>query len=326
MTLSDRVVDHLAGVADRPVVPGGRYEILDRLGQGGMGTVYRVLDRSLGREVALKVLSTPWATGVDAGRLLREAQILATLEHPGIVPVHDVGSLADGRAFYTMRRVQGQRLDDARAAAPPLADLLRMFYRVCETVAYAHAHGILHRDLKPQNIMLGPFGEVLLMDWGVAKLRRGEDDRRAGDRPVPPLGDADTLPGTVVGTRGYMAPEQAAGEVALVDERTDVYGLGAVLHFLLEGRAPPERGPAPAPAPLRSIAAKAMAADPAARYPSVSELMADLARYADGERVLAHPETVGRRLGRVVFRYRVAIALVLAYLVMRGALLFVRGI
>jgi serine/threonine protein kinase len=326
MTLSDRALEHLASVADRPVVPGGRYEILDRLGQGGMGTVYRALDRSLGREVALKVLSAPWATGADAGRLLREAQILATLEHPGIVPVHDVGSLADGRAFYTMRGVQGQRLDAARAAAPPLADLLRMFYRVCETVAYAHSHGILHRDLKPQNIMLGPFGEVLLMDWGVAKLRRGDDDRGAGDRSVPRGDNADTLPGTVVGTRGYMAPEQAAGAVALVDERTDVYGLGAVLHFLLEGRAPPERGAAPVPAPLRSIAAKAMSAEPAERYPSAAELMADLARYTDGAPVLAHPETVLRRVGRVASRYRVAIALVLAYLAMRGALLFFRGV
>ena len=326
MTLSDRTLEHLATVADRPVVSGSRYEILDRLGQGGMGTVYRARDLSLGREVALKVLSAPWIAGADAGRLLKEAQILARLEHPGIVPVHDVGTLADGRAFYAMRRVQGRRLDVARAASPPLPDLLRMFYRVCETVAYAHAHGILHRDLKPQNIMIGPFGEVLLIDWGVAKLLRGQETPEAGSVPAAPGADGDTLPGTVVGTLGYMAPEQAAGEVALVDERTDVFGLGAVLHFLLEGRPPPERGAAAVPAPLRSIAAKATTADPAARYQSASELMADLARYADGEPVLAHPESIARRAGRVVSRYRVAIALVLAYLAMRGALLLFRGV
>src|SRR5688572_9597705 len=142
MPLSDAAVSHLASVTDRPVVPGGRYQILGHLGQGGMGTVYLARDHLLDREVALKAISAPWLDG-SGDQLLGEAQVLAALEHPGIVPVHDVGRLEDGRSFYTMRRVRGRRLDRVRAEDPPLADLLRTFYRVCETVVYAHANGIL---------------------------------------------------------------------------------------------------------------------------------------------------------------------------------------
>jgi serine/threonine protein kinase len=293
-------------------VPGDRYEILGHLGQGGMGTVYLARDHVLGRDVALKALSAPWIAAAG-DELLREAQVLATLEHPGIVPVHDVGRLADGRLFYTMRRVQGSRLDKVRAADPPLADLLRTFYRVCETVAYAHARGILHRDIKPQNIMLGPFGEVLLLDWGVAKvlapgIGTGLEAGAAGPAE------------TAVGTRGYMAPEQAAGRDALVDERTDVYALGAVLHFLLEGPAQPP------PAPLRSVVARAMAGEPAQRYATVADLMADVASFMEGRAVSAHPEGLVRRAGRVLSRYRVAAALIAAYVVARAALLLLAGI
>ncbi len=312
--LSDAALAHLASVTDRPVVPGDRYEIKGRLGQGGMGTVYLARDHLLGRDVALKALSAPWVAE-SGDRLLKEAKVLAALEHPGIVPVHDVGRLADGRAFYTMRLVQGERLDKARAAEPSLAELLRTFYRVCETVAYAHANGILHRDIKPQNIMLGPFGEVLLMDWGVAAMLRAGEAVTDG----------------AVGTRGYMAPEQAAGEAGTVDERTDVYALGALLHFLLEGRAPLTEGESSpntsgakaGPAALRSIATKAMSVEPSRRYGSAAELMADVASYMEGGAVGAHPEGLARRAGRLVSRYRVAIALVAAYLIARAVLLLV---
>jgi serine/threonine protein kinase len=300
--LSDAALAHLASVTDRPAVPGGRYEILGRLGQGGMGTVYQARDHRLGREVALKALSAPWLDG-SGDQLLREAQVLAALEHPGIVPVHDVGRLEDGRAFYTMRLVRGRRLDKVRAENPALGDLLRTFYRVCETVAYAHANGILHRDIKPHNIMLGPFGEALLMDWGVATLLGGA------------MGIAGTEAG--VGTRGYMAPEQAAGKGAQVDERTDVYALGAVLCFLLEGRAP---------AALRSIAAKAMAPEPAARYSTVADLMADTARWMEGRAVSAHTEGPLRRMARVLHRHRVAATLVAAYVIVRILLLLLAGV
>ena len=303
--LSDAALGHLASVTDRPIVPGGRYEIVGHLGQGGMGTVYRARDRVLGREVALKVLSAPWAVE-SADRLPREARVLATLEHPGIVPVHDLGRLADGRPFYTMRLVRGRRLDRVRAEASPLADLLRTFYRVCETVAYAHAHGILHGDIKPQNIMLGPFGEVLLMDWGLARLLRAETGS----------------PGEGVGTRGFMAPEQAAGGQARLDQRADIFALGAVLGFLLEGGS----GSNSVPAALRSIVAKATAPEPSSRYPGVTELMADLASFMEGRAVRAHPEGPARRALRVLSRYRVAAALVAAYLVARALLLLLAGV
>ena len=236
--LSDAALAHLASVTDRPVVPGDRYEIKGRLGQGGMGTVYLARDHLLDRDVALKALSAPWVAE-SGDRLLKEAKVLAALEHPGIVPVHDVGRLADGRAFYTMRLVQGQRLDKARAAEPSLAELLRTFYRVCETVAYAHANGILHRDIKPQNIMLGPFGEVLLIDWGVAAMLRAGEAVTDG----------------AVGTRGYMAPEQAAGEAGTVDERTDVYALARSCIFCWKaGRRSPKESHhpiRPVPRPVR---------------------------------------------------------------------------
>src|SRR5688572_20244642 len=133
-----------------------------------MGTVYRARDRELGRDVALKVIRLPEASPDVAARILREARTLAQLEHPGIVPVHDVGRLPDGRAFYAMKLVRGAPLD---ALPPtPLVERLRIVERISEAVAFAHAHGVIHRDLKPQNVMVGPFGEVLVMDWGVAKL------------------------------------------------------------------------------------------------------------------------------------------------------------
>lgn len=318
MPLSDAALSHLASVTDRPVVPGGRYEILGHLGQGGMGTVYLARDHLLGREVALKAISAPWLDG-SGDQLRGEARVLAALEHPGIVPVHDVGRLEDGRAFYTMRRVSGRRLDEVRAEEPPLADLLRTFYRVCEAVAYAHANGILHGDIKPQNIMLGPFGEVLLMDWGVARVIRGA----AGA-----VGPRDPA----VGTRGYMAPEQAEVAGAPVDERTDVYALGAVLSFLLDGHAPavacdaPRTGESRAPAALRSIAAKAMAPEPAARYAAVADLMADTAAWMEGRPVSAHAESPLHRMGRMLYRHRVAATLVAAYVVIRTLLLLLAGV
>ena len=133
---------------------------------------------SLDRDVALKVLARRPRRRQAAARLEREAQILARLEHPGIVPVHDAGMLADGRVFYVMKLVRGERLEEARTGAP-IAEALRLFLRVCETVGFAHAHGVVHRDLKPSNIMVGPFGEVLVLDWGIARVRRSPDDGRS---------------------------------------------------------------------------------------------------------------------------------------------------
>jgi serine/threonine protein kinase len=332
--LSDAALRHLREVVDLPDLSATPYEIVETLGRGGMGTVYRALDRRLDREIALKVVQYPEGTaGEDVDRLLREARVLARLEHPGIVPVHDAGLLPDGRAYYAMKRVRGQRLDEY-AATVPLTERLRAFERICEAVAFAHAHGVIHRDLKPENVMVGPFGEVLVMDWGVAKVmpRLGAPPENphpalfspAFGPPYPPpspgeegRGGEGTAHGTILGTPGYMAPEQERGEVVRIDERTDVWALGAILAFLLAGAEPAR--------PLAAIRRRAMAEEPEGRYPKVEELAADLSRYLAGLPVGAHREGLLERAGRFVRRYRMPIVLILAYLIMRALLILWLG-
>jgi eukaryotic-like serine/threonine-protein kinase len=281
--LSDAAIARLRGLEDRPDFAATRYDVLEEIGRGGMGIVFRGRDRELGRDVAIKV--TAWSTDGDAERLRREARTLAALEHPGIVPVHDVGQLPDGRVFTVMMLVRGERLDVC-AARLPLYDRLRLFDRVCDTMSFAHARGVIHRDLKPANIMIGPFGQVLVLDWALYG-----------------------------GTDGYMAPEQARGNV---DARSDVYALGAILDGLAG-----ETG-SRIMRPLKSVIDRARASDPEARYQDVTELAADVRRFVDGAAVAAHKETVLERTRRVARIYRTPIALVLAYLVMRGLLLFWR--
>jgi serine/threonine protein kinase len=293
---SDATLAHLCKVADWPDLSGTRYEVLDKVGQGGMGSVFRAYDRELDREVALKVLNALPDNPDAPARMMAEARITARLEHPGIVPVHDAGVLADGRFFYAMKLVGGKRLDEQVERTTPLAERLRLFLKVCDAVAFAHAHGILHRDLKPQNVMIGPFGEVLVLDWGVAK----------------DIGVGPAAAGVVLGTPGYMAPEQAAGEA--VDERADVYALGAILHFLLGGRTIPRA--------LESVCRKALAAERAARYPTVTDLAAEIADYLAGRRVKAYPESPLGTALRLATTYRTVLLLLLAYLVMRILLLF----
>ena len=167
--ISDKTIQRLRHVAELPDFTGTHYRLLERVAHGGMGVVWLALDEKLDRRVALKVLDV---SGEE------EARILAKLEHPGIVPVHDVGRLADGRVFYTMKYIEGDRLDRHVASISSVPERLRIVHRICEAVAFAHAHGVLHRDLKPENIMVGPFGEVLVMDWGLAMLLR---DRTPGE-------------------------------------------------------------------------------------------------------------------------------------------------
>jgi len=294
--ISDRAIDRLRDAAAWPELDD-RYAITGVAGRGGMGTVYVARDRILQRDVAVKVLDVADLKGARAARLTREAHILARLDHPGIVPVHDAGVLPDGRTFYVMKLVRGRRLDEVLAAGAPLALRLDLFARVLEAVAFAHAHGVVHRDLKPENIMAGSFGEVFVMDWGVAQD-----------------GAADAEP-AVVGTPGFMPPEQAGA--GAVDARADVFALGAVLSLVLGGQPPP---------PLAAIAAKAQHADPAARYQAVEQLAADLHRFRNQEPVSAYRESMVERGLRVYRRYELPILLLVAYIVMRFVLLVVGGV
>ena len=321
--LSDQALDRLRVAADTPDLSGTGYVLLDKLGAGGMGSVFRVEDTALGRQVALKVLGIVDSSGEFGARLLREARIIAQLEHPGIVPVHNVGTLPDGRVFYTMKLVQGRRLDQHRDELGGVPERLRTFQKICEAVSFAHAHQVLHRDLKPQNIMVGHFGEVLVMDWGLAKLLNAEIPAESNpSRKIrlqqQPLSDADTAHGVVLGTPGYMAPEQARGDVDGVGPRADVYSLGAVLRFLLDDSGRASKA-------LSAIASKAMAEDEQQRYGSVEELANDIAHYLDGLPVSAYPEGPMARLWRWVVKNSAWILLIVAYLVMRALFILWRG-
>jgi serine/threonine-protein kinase len=261
--VSDQALGRLRQAVDWPDLAKTRYEAVREIGRGGMGVVYEAWDRELCRPVALKVLASAASDPETAERLRREAQIIAGLEHPGIVPVHDVGTLPDGRIFYAMKLVTGARLDRLVLGGRPLPELLRIFVRITEPLAFAHARGVVHRDLKPENLMVGSFGEVLVMDWGIAKrvLEEGSAPGVLRDGNGP-----ETAHGTVLGTPGYMAPEQSRG--GAIDARTDVFALGGILHFILTGVAPSseDRGSGTRPPrPLEAVCAKALSEDPAER-------------------------------------------------------------
>ena len=320
--LSDKVVARLQDEMQAPDLAGTRYQFVRYLARGGMGSVWLAEDTVLQRHVALKVLDIAAPAGDLAQRLLQEARVLARLEHPGIVPVHDAGTLLDGRAFYCMKYVEGQTLA-RHIVSQTLPERLRLLERIAEPVGFAHSRGFIHRDLKPDNIMIGTFGEVLVMDWGLA--RAGLTD------PKPEIADslaARHMPsrvtgqGSVLGTPGYMSPEQSRGSNT-VDHRTDVFSLGAILQFLVTQSEPPDPPlpSGPVPRPLQAICEKAMAADPNARYQSAGEMTADLARYLHGAPVSAYPESLLERMGRVFARHSAAVALVAVYLFMR--LLFI---
>jgi serine/threonine protein kinase len=241
-----------------PVLDLRGYELLERLGGGGMGDVYRAGDPALGRDLAVKVMKADLQGYASAEqRFLREARITGSLQHPGIVPIYNLGRLSDGRLHYTMRLVRGRTFADIlkeEAGQPErMPALLTIFEKVCQAVAYAHSKHVIHRDLKPANVMVGRFGEVQVMDWGLAKLLTAEEEPAAAEATTDEGGtrihteDAEAPPeltrqGREMGTPAYMPPEQALGEWDSVDERADVFALGAILCQILTGRPPYHSG------------------------------------------------------------------------------------
>lgn len=229
---------------DFPTIPG--FHIVDEIGRGGMGVVYRARDTSIHRDVAIKVLQEEHdAESRSSTRFIEEAQITGQLQHPGVPAVHQVGKLADGRPYLAMKLIKGQTLDALLKNRNASTNWLSIFEAICQAVGYAHAHRVIHRDLKPSNIMVGNFGEVQVMDWGLAKVLSNTPTKPDPDQEpdfysteIRSPRDSDTRFGSVLGTAAYMSPEQASGESDRVDQRSDVFSLGAILCVILTGKPP----------------------------------------------------------------------------------------
>jgi serine/threonine protein kinase/formylglycine-generating enzyme required for sulfatase activity len=317
----------------------GKY-IFDReLGRGGMGAVFSTVDQDVRRKVAMKVMLPTTSTSPShIKRFLEEAQITGQLEHPNIVPVHEVGINEDSNIYFTMKMVRGENLDDVLDRLSQgkadyrqkysLGVLLQIFMKVCDAIGYAHAKGVLHRDLKPENLMVGDFGEVLVMDWGLAKVL-GREDVTAGEAAAAePATPYHTMEGQVMGTPAYMSPEQAYGKISELDERSDIFSLGGILYKILTFQAPyrgknarealekarkrqlqpPDlRSPeSKIPVELTAICMKAMARQKDDRYGSAEELKDDIQRYLDGKSVSAKKDSLLVTAKKWVFRNRVA--------------------
>ncbi len=333
-----------AGRPGAPLPFEQRYALGEELARGAMGRVMAATDLPIGREVAIKLmLGLPSERAMS--RFERESRMTARLQHPGIIPVYEVGRTAAGDPYIVMRLVHGQPLSDRIAAAASLAERLRLLphaLAAIDALAYAHGKEIIHRDLKPHNVLIGEFGETVVIDWGLAKdLRSGEASVEASDTgetsPLAQTGNALTQDGAVIGTPAYMSPEQASGQPA--DKRSDVYSLGAMLYHLLCGALPfqsssvhetlikvisgdlqplEEREPA-LPTDLISIVRCAMSRDPDRRFPSAAAMAEELRRFLSGQLVSAHRYSTGELAARWLRKNRLAVAVAaLALLALAG--------
>lgn len=348
-----------------------RFKILSRYREGGLGEVLIALDRQLNREVAVKQIKPKWQSHHEAReRFIQEAEVTGRLEHPGIVPVYAMGTWPDGRHFYAMRLVDGDTFREAIAEhhqashddlTPAMArrtrqlglrQLLGSFIDVCNTISYAHSRQIIHRDIKPSNIIVGPYGETLVVDWGLAKRLDAPLDESVTAAIMDAMqtgdGSTPTRIGGTVGTPQYMSPEQAGGQTDEIGIRTDIYLLGATLYQILAGVAPhrgrelpqmlsrikagdfppPKQIVADVPAALQAICLKAMATDSADRYRSVADLAGDVERWLADEPVAVHNDSVTVKVVRWVRRNRtlataggVAAALIVTGLILGSTLL-----
>ena len=300
---SDETMIPSWGASSFASLPDPGYQLGALIGKGGMGEVLVAQDQRIGREVAVKRIRSREPSSDAVSRFLREARIQARLDHPAIVPVYELGSDAEGRPYFTMKRLAGVTLAKRLTQDGPVQPLLRAFVDVCLAIQLAHSRGVVHRDLKPSNIMLGDYGEVYVLDWGVARVIT--DTKRAQGSPTIEVTDDDgTTAGAILGTPGYMSPEQVRGEEAGI--KADVYSLGAILFEILAGEPLHPRGEAalastlssPQEAPARRVAERrqippeldgvcfdALAEDPAAR-PSARELADRVQAYLDGDRDL----------------------------------------
>lgn len=326
----------------------GRYEEKGEVARGGFGQILAVRDNALGREVALKQLlpeNTPGGSDLGSescaavvARFLHEAMITAQMEHPSIVPVYEVGQRKDGSLYYTMKLVRGRTMaraiEEARGL-PGRLKLLPNFVALCQAIGYAHSKGVIHRDIKPSNVIIGEYGETIVLDWGLAKSRGAQDVNVEHLSTAEPAisgsggGRAShTVAGEMIGTPSYMPPEQARGDLAAIDERSDVFGLGAVLYALLAGHAPfkgdtiqtviaeargghvhrLEKSAPDAPPELVAVCRRAMASAPQARYQSAMELADEIQRFLSGTLLRTYSYTPGALAWRFLKRYRVTVA------------------
>jgi formylglycine-generating enzyme required for sulfatase activity len=337
--------DLAAGTAAGGAAAGQRYRILRLLGRGGLGEVFVAQDQELQREVALKEIQVQFCDSPESrSRFLLEAEVTGRLEHPGVVPVYGLGTYPDGRPFYAMRFICGHSMQEAidqyhktksgrdhRELGLEMRQLLRRFIDMCNAVAYAHSRGVLHRDLKPANVMLGPYGETLVVDWGLAKVL-GELECPTGVEAPLALSDSNsseqTQQGSIVGSPAYMSPEQAAGKIDQLGPASDIYSLGATLYYLLTGRTPffgatldvllarvgqgqfprPRSIDPSVPPALEGICLKAMAPVPEQRYQSATTLARDIEQWLADEPVTAFREPWLQRMGRWVRHHQALVA------------------